>query len=557
MAAAHIGQQSKGVSIRAESLAFSYGAKTVLDGASFTLDADSKSCLVGGNGVGKSTLLRILARELEPHGGQLISSNPRYEAAYVPQMIPHMPGNVGVLDFLVGHPAQVPTFARGAEPLPQSPQITRLGVRRSAAQRWGTDNVQRTMAEAKKGLSAFVGLHRGEEDTPVAALSGGQKTRLFFLRALTSQPDLLLLDEPDNNLDRRGRRWLIDSIRSYPRTVLAVGHRPEFIEHVAERILELSDRDHKVHTYACGYTTYLENRGASADADDKERLQVERERRRLGAAIQKQRRLTQRSHRGPRAPRDKDKIASKHKSARATKKHTSHAARLAKRLAALPQLEPYRPPELRIQIAPARCGHTVVVARKLSKSYERPLFHNFSIRVTRGQRIAILGPNASGKSTLLKMIAGLARPDEGEIRIGKGVVIGYFPQEQEGLPDNTVLEHLRRTVPLDITSLRRELHHYQLTEDEVSTNVRSLSAGERARLLLLQFALSHANLLLLDEPTNSLNPDSQGTLANSLARYGGSVLVVSHDHSFLERLSVDRILRVGDGAIRVEYGQEL
>jgi ATP-binding cassette subfamily F protein 3 len=198
-----------------------------------------------------------------------------------------------------------------------------------------------------------------------------------------------------------------------------------------------------------------------------------------------------------------------------------------------------------------------VVARKLSKSYERPLFHDFSMRVTRGQRIAILGPNASGKSTLLKMIAGLVRPDEGEIRIGKGVVMGYFPQEHEGLPDNTVLDHLRRTVPLDITSLRRELHHYQLTEDEVWTNVRCLSAGERARLLLLQFALSHANLLLLDEPTNSLDPDMRSTLADSLAQYGGSVLVVSHDHSFLERLSVDRILRLGDGAIRVEYGQEL
>jgi ATP-binding cassette subfamily F protein 3 len=175
--------------------------------------------------------------------------------------------------------------------------------------------------------------------------------------------------------------------------------------------------------------------------------------------------------------------------------------------------------------------------------------------VTRGQRIAILGPNASGKSTLLKMIAGLVQPDEGEIRIGKGVVMGHFPQEPEGLPDSTVLDYLRRTVPLDITSLRRELHHYQLNEDEVLTSVRSLSAGERARLLLLQFALSHANLLLLDEPTNSLDPESQSALADSLAQYGGSVILVSHDYSFLEKLSVDRILRLGDRAIRVEYGQ--
>jgi ATPase subunit of ABC transporter with duplicated ATPase domains len=542
-------RSSTGVSIRAEDLEFSHGAKTVLDGASFTLDSNSRSCLVGRNGVGKSTLLAILARQLEPDSGQILASKPDYQVALVPQSIPLIGSDMGALDFLLLPHAGEATAVTVQAPRSAGPELI--------ASRFGVEETPGLIAEARKGLTAFVGLRPKDDSKPVGRLSGGQKTRLFILMALSSQADLLLLDESDNNLDQQGRGWLAEAIKGYPGTVLVVGHRAEFIGEVAERVLELSYRDHKVRTYSGSYADYLEHKAASAHLEDKERLHVDRERRHLKAAIQKQIRLAQRSARGPRRARDGDKIASKHKSARAAQKHQAQAAVLKQRLAGLPEVERHRLPELKIRIEPAHCGHHPVRMKGLSKRYGRTLFKDFSLRVDRGQHIAIVGPNASGKSTLLKMVAGLVDPDEGDVRLGKGVVLGHYPQEQEGLPDVTVLDYFRSNVAMDLTSIRRELHHYQFTEHEVLTPIRSLSAGERAKVFLVQFALSHANLLLLDEPTNNLDPHSRGRLADALADYVGTILVVSHDSTFLSKLSIDKTLRLGGGAIRTQYGLAL
>jgi ATP-binding cassette subfamily F protein 3 len=543
------GRLSTGVSIRAENLEFSHGVKTVLDGATFTLDSNSRSCLVGRNGVGKSTLLAILARQLEPDSGRLVASKPDYEVAVVPQSIPPLRSDMGALDFLMQQCTE--------EAAPVTLQARRSAAPDGLVSALGVEETPALFAEARKGLTAFVGLRPKDDNRPVARLSGGQKTRLFILRALSSHADLLLLDEPDNNLDQQGGQWLAEAIKRYPGTVLVVGHRAEFIGEVAERILELSHRDHKVRTYTGSYADYLEHKAASAHLEDKERLHVDRERRRLKAAIQKQIRLAQRSARGPRRARDGDKMASKHKSARAAQKHQAQAAVLKQRLADLPEVERHRTPELKIRIEPAHCGHHPVRMEGLSKGYGRTLFEDFSLRVERGQQIAIVGPNASGKSTLLKMMAGLVEPDEGKVRLGKGVVVGYCPQEQEGLPDVTVLDYFRNHVAMDLTSIRRELHHYQFTEHEVLAPIRSLSAGERARVFLVQFALSHANLLLLDEPTNNLDPQSRDRLAGALTDYVGTILVVSHDSAFLSKFSIDKTLRLGGGAIRTEYGLTL
>jgi ATPase subunit of ABC transporter with duplicated ATPase domains len=407
---------------------------------------------------------------------------------------------------------------------------------------------------AKKGLTTFVGLPPGDENTPVDSLSGGQKTRLLLLRALAGEPDLLLLDEPDNNLDQLGRQWLIDAIRRHYGTLLIVGHREKFISQVAQRVLELSDHDHKVHTYTGSYDDYLERRAGKEQTAEKERLQTDKERRRLKAAIQKQVRLARRSQRGAGRPKDGDKIAAKHKSARGAQKHHEQVTRLKKRLADLPDVQQRRHSELKIHLQPTDCGHMVIRASKLKKVYHRRLFADFSLRVTKGQHIAVVGPNASGKTTLLRMLAGLTEPDAGKIRLGQGVVVGYFPQELEGLPDISVLEHFRQSVVMDVTSLRRELSHYQFTEANVLADIHSLSAGERARVFLVQFALSRANLLLLDEPTNNLDPRSRERLTEALAEYAGTMLVVSHDLPLLSKLSIDKTLRLGDGVIHTEYG---
>jgi ATP-binding cassette subfamily F protein 3 len=247
-------------------------------------------------------------------------------------------------------------------------------------------------------------------------------------------------------------------------------------------------------------------------------------------------------------------MAAKYKGGRAAQKHQEQAARLKKRLAELPDVERPKLADLKIALEPAHCGQIVVTISGLRKRYVRSLFEDLSFVVRRGDRLAIVGPNASGKTTLLKIIAGLVEPDTGEVTLGKGVIIGYFPQDQEGLPDMTVLEHFRHQVATDLTSLRRELHHYLFTEDEVHANIHSLSAGEGVRLFVVQFALSHANLLLLDEPTNNLDGVSRDRLAESLADFGGTVLLVSHDRDFLEKLSIDKTLHLGRGTAQMKYG---
>lgn len=549
--------QHRGVSIKAEDLSFSYGDKTILDHASFVLDSTRRNCLVGKNGTGKSTLLRILARELHASGGTIKASNARYTVEYVPQVIPLMPGRMGALQFLLESSGAAGRLARLEfyHEHMSSPEVLQ-----QFEEFLSTDDeaeIYASVATAREGLSSFVGLSPSEHNRPTQSLSGGQKTRLFILRALASQPELLLLDEPDSNLDREARTWLVAEIERYPDTILVVGHRVEFVDRIAERVLELSNRDHKVYIHTGSYSSFLDARAHGEELDDKRRLQVEKERRRLKAAIQGQLRLAARSARGAKRRKDSDKMAAKHKSSRAAQKHQARAATLRKRLGELAVVERPQSAELRMDLDPAHCGHNVMTIARLGKRYEKCLFRGFSLRVRKGEHLAVVGPNASGKTTLVKIVAGLVEPDEGEVQLGRGVVVGYLPQEQEGLPDMSVLEYFRRTVSMDITSLRRALHHYLFTEHEVLSNIQSLSAGQRVLLFLVQFALTHANLLLLDEPTNNLDLVSKERLTQSLTRYPGTTLVVSHDHSFLERLSIDKTLRLGGCAIRTEYGLAL
>lgn len=554
MKSGQIERRLKGVSIKAKSLSFSYGEKEILDGVSFVLDNTKRNCLVGKNGVGKSTLLKILAREIEPSGGKITTSNPHYTVEYVPQIIPSMPETVGALDFLLQAGGLEEKLAK-LEYFHQ--HLTEPGVLAEFEEflsKHDETEIYRVAERTRESLSTFVGLSSSNLNKPVRNLSGGQKTRLFILQALASQPDLLLLDEPDNNLDRKGREWLIEEIMRYPNTLLVVGHRIEFADQIAERIFELSDRDHKIYTHTGSYSSYLEIKAKREVLDEKEKQEIERERKRIRVAIQKQLKLAQRSSGGAKKRRDKDKLAAKYKSGRATKKHQQRAAQLRKRLEELPEVERQRIAELKIHIEPARCGRSILTINNLSKDYKEDLFRNFSLTIEKGDHIAISGPNASGKTTLLKIIAGLVKPDEGEVNLGKRVVIGYFPQEHEGLPDMSVLSYFQKNIVMDLTSLRRELHYYLFTEDEIHTRIKSLSAGERARLFLVQFALNHANLLLLDEPTNNLDPISREKLAQSLADYSGTVFVVSHDRDFLERLSIKKTLRIGNGKIETKYG---
>lgn len=550
------GQSIPGVSIKAENLSFAYNATPILDHASFTLDPHQITFLVGENGVGKSTLLKILARELEATSGTISASKPAYTAEYVPQITPQLPNREqSAIHFLLS--------ARGIDKLLQQLEYfyqntTNAQVLKEYQQfldEYNETEIYRTKHRAEEILDRFVNLSPNEYVKKINELSGGQKTRLYLARALLTQPDLLLLDEPDNNLDYDARRWLLEEIRRFPNTILIVGHRISFVDQLAQKILELRRQDHKIYTYTGNYSDFLEIRSKQADIEEKERKQILKERMELKQAIQRELKLAQRSERRKQKKRDKDKIAANYKSGRATQKHQATARKLKKQLEELPKPEETKNLQFKMKIEPAYCSEGVLSVKNLAKAYHFPLFSEVNLAVRRGERLAITGPNASGKSTFLKLISGEVEPDAGEINLGNGVITGYFPQEQEGLPEMTVLEYFRKTVSLHETDLRRILQgHFLFSENEIFTKLSNLSAGERARTFFAKFALSYANLLLLDEPTNNLDPRTKEAVTNLLEDYQGTILVVSHDWEFLERLKIDRTLILGGGKINFQYG---
>lgn len=513
-----------------------YGSNLVLDNVSFAVAHGEKIGLVGRNGTGKTTLLRIIAG-LEDYDRGTVSKASNVEIGYLTQDVEFTPGNTLLAETLTAfskafkiRDEMAALEAEMADPKVHSDEAVLSQVMRRYAdlsaefeRRGGYDYEFRTRA-------ALFGLGFSEQDLGVAVdyLSGGQKMRMALAKLLLSEPDLLLLDEPTNHLDMDAVEWLEGYLGTYRGAVIVVSHDRYFLDATVERILDLDD--HKIESYPGNYTFFVKEK-------ELRKLQALEEWQRQQELIAKLEDYIRRYKAGNR---------------------TTMAQSREKMLARIPRKEKPRlhAATMNIDISGVpRSGREVVSLQRVGQEFDgRWLFRGFSMLVERGERIGLVGPNGSGKTTLLRIIGKALVPTEGTVTYGEGVVTGMFHQDMSGVDDqNTVVDEIYRAHPMTLGEARSYLARFLFRGDEVFKKVEALSGGERNRLLLAKLLLRRPNLLLLDEPTNHLDIEAREALERALAEFDGTVICASHDRYFLDRLATV-IIEVANGEIRVYEG---
>jgi ATP-binding cassette subfamily F protein 3 len=539
-------------------LSLSFGVQPILQSVSFSLSPGERLGLVGPNGGGKSTLLRLLVGELSPHAGR-IHRDPALRLGYLPQGfdLDAAAGTRSVaayLDRLAGDLAGLSArLERLARDLAAAPDRSDLQADFDATLRALTLADQRA-GEAPAVLAAL-GLGAVPPEQPVATLSGGQKTRLALAGLLVSAPDVLLLDEPTNHLDLAMLAWLEDWLRRAPQAVLLVSHDRRFLDATATAILELDPASHTVRQFPGGYSDYLAAKSRELDQQSQAYRDQQDEIARLRAAAA-QERGEARFRRGGKADSGdkflKGYLANRSK---ATVGRAKHLERRIERLLTADKIDKPRPAwQMALEFTPTRhLGQDTLILEDVSLGYDptSPLVTGISLRVRAAARVAILGPNGSGKTTLLRTLNGDLPPLAGTIRRGPSVRLGYLAQEAPLPPTGTdALSTLRAQFPASETEARRTLHRFLFSGDQVFTPLARLSYGERARLQLALLAAAGCNLLLLDEPLNHLDIPSRTQFEAALAEFPGAVLAVVHDRYFVERFAAE-VWTFADGGLNL------
>jgi ATP-binding cassette subfamily F protein 3 len=505
--------------------------------------------VVGLNGAGKTTLLAILAGEAIADSGT-VTLAPRMRVGYLRQGFADQPG--ATFAELLDGPNEGLLAAQRRLDVALS-ELSRPTAHAAAAMRHYEETL--TAFEARGGYAAadelatllgVFGLSGIDPATPLATLSGGQKTRGGLAALLAGRPDLLLLDEPTNHLDLDALGWLEKFVRSYRGAVLVVSHDRTFLDQTVTTIFALSHLTRQLTVYAGNYSDYQTAlRAAEQDRLDtygrqqREIARIERDIRTVASHAISTERGTQNDH----ARRLANKVA---KTAKVRER------KLEKRLASTEMVDR---PERRWGLAADfgeqhETGRDVAMMEAVEVSYgDRTVLRGIDCQIRHGERIALIGPNGSGKTTLLRLLSGELTPTRGHVRLGAGVIVGRYAQEQETVAlDRTVLDQTRAVAPLSETDARNFLHQYLFAGDEVFRTGRDLSYGERARLALALLVLAGANFLLLDEPLNHLDLDARERFETALTRFGGTLLIVLHDRYAIARLAT-RVLALRDGRL--------
>jgi ATPase subunit of ABC transporter with duplicated ATPase domains len=502
---------------------------SILEGLTFSLRAGDKVGVVGRNGAGKTSLLKVIAGEAPPLSGGVrvrgalgyLRQDPRQHRADDDHTgLVHVLQARGLLDLAV----KMEKERLGLEEHPTPTRISRFA---KLEERYRETGGYSGEAEARR-IAAGLGLAQDRLDLPVPALSGGERRRLELARILFAAPDVLLLDEPTNHLDSDAKHWLMRFLASSKGALMVVSHDLALLDSSITRILHL-DYDGVV-MYRGTYSQYREARRR-----DEERLAALAERQE--AEIRRLETLAD-SMRGQTVKR-----------ARVAKTLDSRVARLRSHAIHAPRHERkvrYRFPE------PPHSGNIVLEASGLAKGYGGPpVFQDMTFTVSRGERLLVMGLNGAGKTSLLKILAGVSSADAGEFRLGAGVSLGYYAQEHEGIREEVeVLAHVRaESIDASDQDLRALLGMFGLTGEIAFQDAGTLSGGEKTKLALAQLVAGRRNLVLLDEPTNNLDPPSRTATAEALASWKGTMIIVSHDVGFVASLEPDRVLTMPDGEI--------
>ncbi|MDT0310075.1 ABC-F family ATP-binding cassette domain-containing protein [Streptomyces sp. DSM 44917] len=505
------------------------GARVLLESASFRVAQGDRIGLVGRNGAGKTTLTKCLAGEGVPAAGTITRGG---QVGYLPQ-----DPRTGDLD----------TLARDRILAARGLDAVLRGMRESEQRMAGGEDAVRDRAMKKyerletefltRGgyaaeaeaatIAASLGLPDRVLGQPLHTLSGGQRRRVELARILFSDADVLLLDEPTNHLDADSIVWLRDFLRTYRGGLIVISHDIDLIETVVNKVFYLDANRSRIDVYNMGWKQYQVQREADEKRRRRERANAEKKAAALNAQADKMR-------------------------AKATKAVAAqNMARRAERL--LSGLENERRQDRVAKLRfpdPAPCGKTPLTAEGLSKSYgSLEIFTDVSLAIDKGSRVVILGLNGAGKTTLLRLLAGVEKPDTGEVTPGHGLKLGYYAQEHETLDaGRTVLENMRSAAPdMDMVQVRKILGSFLFSGDDVDKPAGVLSGGEKTRLALATLVVSSANVLLLDEPTNNLDPASREEILGALRGFAGAVVLVTHDEGAVDALQPERIILLPDG----------
>ena len=509
----------------------SFGEKVILNDASFHIEEREKAALIGNNGAGKTTLLRIIMEEISADSGQVVLMKDK-KIGYLAQY-QEIKGHRTIYEELLSTKQYIIDMEdrmRAAEIQMKHASGEELERLMNTYTRLTHEfELENGYAYRSELMGVLKGLGFTEEDfnKQIETLSGGQKTRVALGKLLISKPDILLLDEPTNHLDMESISWLETYLLNYPGAVFIVSHDRYFLDKVVTKVIEIDAG--QVRMYSGNYSAYAEKKAQLRDAQYKAYLNQQREIKHQEAVIVKL------------------KSFNREKSIR-------RAESREKMLGKIQRIE--KPTEvqsqMRLSLEPrVISGNDVLTVEELSKSFpEQTLFTDISFQIKRGERVALIGNNGTGKTTMLKILNDLIPADSGIFTLGSKVQIGYYDQEHHVLhPEKTIFEEISDAYPtLTETEIRNMLAAFLFTNDDVFKLISSLSGGERGRVSLAKLMLSEANFLILDEPTNHLDIASKEILEEALNSYTGTVLYVSHDRYFINQTAT-RILELTNQAV--------
>lgn len=513
----------------------SFDSNVIFKNLNFSIQDGEKVAVVGLNGAGKSTLFRILLNQIDSDAGEFyMGKSPRI--GWMPQTIDelNLPDDVIVYDFLrSGRPLaeierrMTEIYTKMADGDDSEELLQQLGVCQSEFEYWDGYTAESEL----ETMIDQMGIDRQNLNKKLGELSGGQKSKISFIRTLYSRPNVLFLDEPTNHLDAASREWMTDYLVATDASVIFISHDEEFIDKVADKTLYLDAMMHTGTLYGFGYKRFLRTLAETNESLERQLQKQMREINRIQAFVDSQR----------------------GKSGKAKRQAQSREKLLEKKRANLAVVPPEKK-DIDLDLNPNREADILpITVENLNFSYvaNKKVIKNLTFSLNRGEKFLIVGENGAGKSTLLKLLYKILKPDSGIVRIGKKTDLGYYAQEYETLnPNITILENASSVTNISTSKLRSVLNHFNFVGDKVKQSVKTMSPGERSRLELAKLCLGGANVLLLDEPTNHLDVATKKTIAQSFSEYGGTLIIVSHDLEFLKHLGIDRMLMLPSGRLQ-------
>lgn len=513
-------------------ISLSFGTDKILDEISFNIQNGDKVALVGVNGAGKSTLFKIITGELSAESGEMYTSK-GMKIGYLEQ-------NAGLnlentiweevlttFQELINCEKKLLELEKNISTEKDEERLNKLMEQYASLSEFFQRNGGFEYISRGKGVLKGLGFTEEQFELKILNLSGGQKTRLSLAKLLLNEPDLLMLDEPTNHLDIEAIEWLESFLVSYSKAVLVISHDRFFLDKVTSRTIEIENTHSFV--FECNYSEFVKRKAVNREIQKSHFEQQQKEIARLEAFIEQQRRWN----------RERNIIAAE------------------SRQKAIDRMEKIDAPETlpdKVKMsfhANRKSGNDVLTIEGLSKGYpSKQLFNNIDFKIKKGERVFLLGPNGCGKSTLLKIIKGFLPQDSGNVRLGANVDIGYYDQEQTDLdPSSNILDELwKAKEDMTHTEVRNALSAFLFKGEEVFKTISILSGGEKGRVALAKLMVTGDNFLLLDEPTNHLDINSREVLEQAMLDYEGTILAVSHDRYFIDKLAT-RIIEMTDSGL--------